>query len=326
MINWQSLTPVYVPVLCSTHLVEHDRLFHLGPGELHRNAPQARHIHDCYEIGVITSGYGVFVVGDEEYQFETGQVFIINDLQPHMAYTADECETVGLFVVHFHPAIVTDSWITKMRSETWLPFTLDFNRSGPMIPLHDPTTPILCDLLNQIWDEAERQEHAWEIITGGLLIQAAGYLARRLLDEQETPPQYHERREALRKISPALRLVESRFAEPLTLDDMAAAAMVSRSHLCALFSTALDTSPIAYRNSRRLVEGERLLRSTDRPVHEIAYVVGFSSVQEFNRLFLRYTGMQPSQFRRSFDGAKENQKISSSCKTILSPVEERGSV
>ncbi len=322
MINWRSLTPVYVPVLCSTHLVEHDRLFHLGPGELHRSTPQARHIHDCYEIGVITSGYGVFVLGDEEYPFQTGQVFIINDLQPHMAYTDDSCETVGLFVVHFHPAIITDSWITKMRSETWLPFTLDFNRSGPMIPLHDPSTPILRDLLNQIADEAEQQEHAWEIVTGGLLIQAAGHLARRLLHEQDTPPQYHERREALRRISSALRLVESRFADPLTLDDMAQAALVSRSHLCALFNTALGASPIAYRNSRRLVEGERLLRSTDLPIHEIAYSVGFSSAQEFNRLFLRQVGMQPSQFRRAFDGSGPDQKISSSCETILSSESE----
>ncbi len=317
MTNWRSLTPVYVPVLCSTHLVEQDRLFHLGPGELHRSAPQARHIHDCYEIGVVLSGYGVFVVGDEEYPFETGQVFIVNDLQPHMAYTADSCDVVGLFVVHFHPAVITDSWITKMRSETWLPFTLDFNRSGPMIPLDDPATPLLRDLLDAIWLEAERHEHAWEVVIGGLLIQAAGILARRLLHDQQTPPQYHEQREALRRISPALRLVESRFAEPLTLDEMAQAALVSRSHLCALFSTALNASPIAYRNSRRLVEGQRLLRSTDLPIHEVAYTVGFSSAQEFNRLFLREVGMQPSQFRRAFDGAC--QKISSSCETIISP-------
>lgn len=324
MINWRSLTPVYVPVLCSTHLVEQDRLFHLGPGELYRSAPQARHIHDCYEIGVITSGYGVFVVGDTEYPFETGQVYIINDLQPHMAYTADSCETVGLFVVHFHPAIITDSWITKMRSETWLPFTLDFNRSGPMIPLDDPTTRILRELLNQVALEGEQQEQAWEVVISGLLIQAAGHLARRLLDDQETPPQYHEQREALRRISPALHLVESRFAEPLTLEEMAQAALVSRSRLCALFQTALEISPIAYRNSRRLVEGERLLRSTDMPIYEIAYAVGFSSVQEFNRLFLRKVGIQPSQFRRSVVGHHEN--IRSACETIVSPVHKHISV
>lgn len=296
--SFHSLTPVYVPVLCSAHLAAEDKLFHLGEGALYRSAPQAPHIHDSYEIGLILEGFGSFYVGSTLYAFEAGQVYIINDLQPHMGYTADDCEIVRLFVVHFNPALITGSWITKMRSETWLPFTMDFNTDGPMIPLDDPVTPRLRSIIQQITDEADAQHEAWEVVVGGLLIEAAGYLARRLMHNPGSASGDHKRRDALRRISPALQLIENRFADRLTLDEMAEAVMVSRSHLCALFNNALGISPISYRNARRLAEGQHLLRSTDMTIYEIAYTVGFSSVQEFNRLFLKEVGVQPLHFRR----------------------------
>ena len=309
MVNWRSLTPVYVPVLCSAHLMAHDKLFHIGEGEVTLRAPFAPHIHDCYEIGVIRAGTGIYALGDREYPFMPGQVYIINDLQPHMVYTSGDTDCIRLFVVHFQPSVIVGSWIAKMRSEAQLPFLPDFNGDGPLLPLDDPATAVLTDLLDQMEREAIEQGEAWEIVVGGLLVQAAGFLARRLLTQNEAAATNHERREALRRISPVLHLIESRFADPITLDEMAQSALVSRSHLCALFQTALSTSPIAYRNARRLAEGQRLLRSTDLPVQEIAFSTGFSSVQEFNRLFLREVGMQPTQFRKALH--PQDRKISS---------------
>lgn len=302
--NFRSLKPVYVPVLCSAHLAAHDKLFHLGEGAVYRCAPEAPHIHDSYEIGLILDGFGYFYVHGTFHAFEAGQVYIINDLQPHMAYTAEDCEVVRLFVVHFNPALITGSWITKMRSETWLPFTMDFNTGSPMIPLDDPITPRLRSIMQQIAEEAESKNEAWEVVLGGLLIEATGFLARRLMHDPDTTSSHHKRRDALRRISPALQLVESRFADRLTLDDMAEAVMVSRSHLCALFNTAMGISPITYRNTRRLAEGQHLLRSSDMTIYDIAHTVGFSSVQEFNRLFLKEVGVQPLQFRRQTTHSK----------------------
>ena len=60
---------------------------------------------------------------------------------------------------------------------------------------------------------------------------------------------------------------------------------------------ALGTTPISYRNGLRLAEARRLMQTTTLTIHDIAYHVGFQSVQEFNRLFRRETGCSPSQFR-----------------------------
>ena len=43
---------------------------------------------------------------------------------------------------------------------------------------------------------------------------------------------------------------------------------------------------------------ERLLRETDENATDIAMRLGFSSSQHFSRLFRRYNGLTPSDYRR----------------------------
>jgi AraC-like DNA-binding protein len=302
--DWHKYTPVYSPVLSTAHLIAEGALFHLGPGALSPQSPQPPHIHDCYEIGYIQSGYGILMLGDQEYPFEAGQVYIINDLAPHMGYAMDGM--VQLFAVHFQPAIIDGSWISQMRAETQLPFLPNFNRHGPLLPVDDPVNGTVRELLDAMRTEAEHAETAWEVIVSGLIVQAAGHLARRLLANADDVVGDQRRRDAFQRIQPILKLIEDDYTRPLSLDEMAGTAHLSRSHCCALFQLALGTTPIAYRNNRRLMEGQRLLRNTTLTVREIAYRVGFRSVQEFDRLFRREVGMPPRAFRQQFDEALRN--------------------
>lgn len=307
MLNWRGLTPVFAPALSGANLLAQGELFWVGDGQLTSHDRLAPHWHDTYEMGFILSGSGIIVLGAQEYTYQPGQVYIINDLEPHMGYT-DEA-LAELFVIHFHPSLLDDSWIARIRSEAHVPFSPDFNRQGPLLPLDDPYTPLVRAILQDIRQESALRRPAWEVIVGGSIFQATGHLARRLL--QQTDPNHYDprRRHAFQQIRPILHLVETRYAEPLTLDDMAKAAYVSRSHCCALFQIALNTTPIAYRNARRLTEARRLLQNTDMTVREIAFQVGFSSVQEFNRLFLRETGITPTKYR--YRSVTPLQKISS---------------
>ncbi|NDJ85694.1 MAG: AraC family transcriptional regulator [Chloroflexi bacterium] len=304
MLNWRKLTPVYVPMLSSATLLAQGELFHLGNGKLRADDHLAPHWHDTYELGFFRKGHGILVLGNREYTYAPGQVYIINDLEPHMAYSVDPHST--LFVVHFHPALLENSWIGQVRSEALMPFSPDFNSNGPLIPIDDPVTKPVRRILEKIHLEATQHDAAWEVIVTGLIVQAVGHLARRLLKQSGNILADPRRRQALKQIQPILELIEDQFAEPLSLDDMAQQAYISRSHCCALFQLALNTSPIAYRNARRLAEARRLLQQTDMTMREIGFQVGFSSVQQFNRLFLRETGTTPTKFRLQFYTSAQN--------------------
>ena len=73
-------------------------------------------------------------------------------------------------------------------------------------------------------------------------------------------------------------LVDARYAEPITVDDLAAAAGLSRAHFSRMFTRTFGESPRAYLQTRRLERAASLLRHTDRSVADICVMVGLQSL------------------------------------------------
>ena len=69
-------------------------------------------------------------------------------------------------------------------------------------------------------------------------------------------------------------LADARYFDTLDVDDLAAAAGLSRAHFSREFRRAFGESPHAYLLTRRLERAAALLRNTDRSVTEICFSVG----------------------------------------------------
>jgi len=95
----------------------------------------------------------------------------------------------------------------------------------------------------------------------------------------------------------ALRTITTRFAEPLTLDMLAAEVFVSPFHFSRVFAKATGTTPGRYLSAVRMFEAKRLLLTTDATVSDIVCAVGYSSVGTFTTRFTSAVGMTPSQYR-----------------------------
>ncbi len=99
----------------------------------------------------------------------------------------------------------------------------------------------------------------------------------------------------------ALRLIESRYAEPeLNLPELAAAAFLSPDHFGRLFKKYLGVSPLTYAQTLRLREAAALLRNTSDRIGQIAQAVGYVDPLFFSRLFRRQFRLSPRQFRQKF--------------------------
>ena len=92
-------------------------------------------------------------------------------------------------------------------------------------------------------------------------------------------------------------LADARFAEPLTVADLAEAARLSPAHFSREFRRAFGETPHAYLLTRRLERAASMLRMTDRSVADICVAVGLSSVGSFTTTFTRVYGMSPSAYR-----------------------------
>ena len=104
-------------------------------------------------------------------------------------------------------------------------------------------------------------------------------------------------------------LADSRYFEPLGVDDMANVAGLSRYHFSREFRRAFGESPHAYLLTRRLERAAALLRSTDRSVAEICFAVGLRSVGSFTTSFTRTYGQSPTVYRNSFPPAAASARV-----------------
>jgi AraC-like DNA-binding protein len=92
-------------------------------------------------------------------------------------------------------------------------------------------------------------------------------------------------------------LADARYAEPLGVPDMAAAARLSTAHFSREFRRAFGEAPHQYLLTRRLERAASLLRTTDRSVADICFSVGLSSVGSFTSSFTKTYGVSPTAYR-----------------------------
>lgn len=104
-------------------------------------------------------------------------------------------------------------------------------------------------------------------------------------------------------------LADARYSEPLTVDDLARAAGLSRAHFSREFRRVYGESPHVYLLTRRLERAAALLRTTDRSVTEICFSVGLQSVGSFTTSFTRTYGVPPTAYREAFPPAADRALV-----------------
>lgn len=135
---WRTLTPIFDTGLSRGHLIAQGEVFAIVNYLVTPTQLDPPHWHDTYEIGYVRKGTGIIVMGQREYPYIAGQVYVINDLEPHRCYSGDE-ET-HLFGVHFHPSLLESGRIGQMHREVRAPFLPNYGQDGPLIPLDNPLT------------------------------------------------------------------------------------------------------------------------------------------------------------------------------------------
>jgi AraC family transcriptional regulator len=92
--------------------------------------------------------------------------------------------------------------------------------------------------------------------------------------------------------------IRSNLQSKLSVADLARQCGLSESAFRLLFKQAFGVSPKQYQQTCRLEETRWLLRSTERPIRQIAELVGFASIHAFSGWFQSSEGMSPTDWRK----------------------------
>jgi AraC family transcriptional regulator len=134
-------------------------------------------------------------------------------------------------------------------------------------------------------DEAELEETA---------LRLAGAVAATLSGKNSAPePNLRDER----RVTAALRLIEAKADEPLSLSDLAHAAAMSPYHFLRTFRAVVRMTPHQFILHTRLHRAAVRLRQTGDTISAIAFAAGFNDLSTFNRRFQRVVGLSPSAYR-----------------------------
>jgi AraC-like DNA-binding protein len=99
-------------------------------------------------------------------------------------------------------------------------------------------------------------------------------------------------------LNSALQFMEQHLAEDISRDDAAAAACMSPSHFSRLMKEKFGRSFTELLAQMRVDHSKELLKRTDKSIVQICLECGFNDQSYFTKVFQRYTGNTPREYRQ----------------------------
>ncbi len=264
------------------------------------NRADSRHIrvpwhwHEEVEFSLIRQGRLRVTLSGRQYTMEPGEGFFLNANVLHAMEPADPGETVVWDSHMLHPMLLGGH--SKSVFDTKYVAPVLRNKRFDLIRFvgENSRQRALLELLRQV-SEVQGQEFR-EFQTRNLFSEIWLLLLQEMRElEQQTGALRPVNQERIRMM---LEFIHARYREKLTLEQIAAAAFVSKRECLRCFQSCIGKTPFAYLLDYRLQTAEQLLRTTDRSITEIALDTGFSGSAYFTKLFRELRQMTPGQYRK----------------------------
>ncbi|MDO4619070.1 MAG: AraC family transcriptional regulator [Lachnospiraceae bacterium] len=250
-------------------------LYSWGPG-----------IRDHFLIHYISSGKGCYRVGGTVYELTAGDVFLAYP-KTEISYQADP----------------KDPWIYE-----WVGFSGSDARGLIRETDFRKETPVLRQIT--FGKELEKRLERINAAFGHRVENAARmtgelYLLLALLIKEADEPE-SARSSAAETVQRAAAYIDQNYSYPISVEEIASYAGVSRSTLFRAFSAETGASPKEYLDNYRIRRAAELLRRSQLTVSAIGMSVGYDNGLYFSKVFHKLMGETPSDYRRRKQNAKES--------------------
>jgi AraC-like DNA-binding protein/mannose-6-phosphate isomerase-like protein (cupin superfamily) len=253
------------------------------------------HWHDHLEIVLVLGGRGRFLFGHREHPAEPGDVFFVDNSQPHVAL--GDGGPLHLLLVLFRPELVAGPGCRAFDAGYLAPFRGDGRAfSGRVAAATALAGDLACalDELRRTWDRNDPADR--HLLDAGLR-RVLGLVIREQAPDAGPARSAGDRREQIR---PVLAYIDRHCRESITLHDVAGVVHVSPSRVRHVFKDVTGVGFKEYVTNVRVAEAKRLLLGGDLSVAEIARTVGYTNLNQFYRVFYRSSAMSPAEYRRYY--------------------------
>lgn len=241
----------------------------------------APHAHETYVVGTVHAGCETFLCAGARHYVGPGDLTFVNPLEVHDGEPFED----GYGYRMSYPTVALMAEAAREVS----------GRTGepePFFPepcVHDPEGAALFmeahRLIQAGMDDLAADETLLRVMAR-MVARHAGVRPQSL--GPEAGP-----------VAKARALIDGRFADDLSLDDLARAAGLPRHLLIRAFRKETGATPHSYLVNRRVLEARSLLRAGISPA-ETALAVGFFDQSHLTRAFKARHGVTPGAYRAAF--------------------------
>ncbi|MBE6567525.1 MAG: AraC family transcriptional regulator [Ruminococcaceae bacterium] len=231
------------------------------------------HWHEHLELLYFLSDGGAFC-GDTTYRVSAGDLIVVNSGELHATYSG------RFYCMRLSPAFFADVAFENVLL-------------SPLVA-KDAT-------VENCFSEIARVKDA-EPVGGDMEIKALSYrLVCHLLRNYRTEGLSGEKvlaeKNKASRVGEIVKYIAHNCHERITTASLASLFHLDEHYLCRLFKSQMGVPPMQYVNSYRIEKAQTLLKNTDRSITDIALAVGFDDASYFARIFKKYTGQTPREYK-----------------------------
>ena len=253
--------------------------------------------HEPWEMVYIDRGECNIVAGEETFLLQQGEMYFHKPYEKHMLRILPGI-TPNIFIVVFSSAsaamryfenrkltasMTTKQHIAAIIHEASNTFELPFN-STEMQKLRLKE--------NSLWGGSQSILLRLELMLIEIVRNDATFAIK---PKRFFPKDIINDEFALRVIE----FMEGRLYGRFTMDELSHALSFGKTYISKYFSKTCGYSIIEYFNMMKINEAKRLIRESRYNFFEISEMLLFSNSHYFSTLFRKYTGMTPTQYKKS---------------------------
>lgn len=259
------------------------------------------HWHPEFEIAVVLSGKVRCHISDTVIEVGEGEGFFINSNTMHMETPSEGGPEPLMTTVVFMPEFIGDCGSDLIFKRYIRPMLSDSAVRGFRLSGEIPWQKEILDRVRELFAMSDDRSWGYELRCRNIISQIWLTIAVNLpIGQSEAFQPATALSES--RIKVMLSFIHQNYGSDITVEDIAAAANISKSECFRCFRSTISKKPVAYLNEYRLKKASELLMSGNMPVTEICLACGFNHISYFGKMFRQQYGMTPRQFRAQLRG------------------------
>jgi AraC family transcriptional regulator of arabinose operon len=239
-------------------------------------------MRDSYILHFISDGKGIFTSNGNTYHLGMGDVFLVKP-EEEIFYQADEKTPWSYMWVGFQ----------GIKAAVYL---AQAGLQGERVTCRCENIPFIFSCIQQMI-MSRHLTQANELKREAALLQ----ILAALIEEYKSTLPKEERYDYPHQIyvEQAVDYIKKNMKKNIKVNDIASYIGIDRSYLTNVFKSATGLSPQEYIVRCRMEQAEILLKGTQVKISDVACAVGYTDALSFSKMFKKYKGMSPMEFRIS---------------------------